>query len=135
MYAAQVPSDLPSPDDILTPGEVALLFRADPRTVNRWAREGLLPYFRTPGGQKRFRRSEIMAFIESHGAAVRADGGKLPGDPPAEQVGGTPDVPVSPSLPENLPPRVLGGGELSLDSLEFTEQNPPWPSEDTIGES
>ena len=46
-------------DRLLTPGEVARLFRVDPKTVNRWALQGRLGSIRTPGGHHRFRESEV----------------------------------------------------------------------------
>jgi excisionase family DNA binding protein len=48
-----------SPERLLTPGEVALLFRVDPKTVTRWASAGRIGSIRTPGGHRRFRESEI----------------------------------------------------------------------------
>ncbi len=48
-----------SPERLLTPGEVALLFRVDPETVTRWASAGRIGSIRTPGGHRRFRESEI----------------------------------------------------------------------------
>jgi excisionase family DNA binding protein len=48
-----------SPERWLTPGEVALLFRVDPKTVTRWASAGRIGSIRTPGGHRRFRESEI----------------------------------------------------------------------------
>jgi excisionase family DNA binding protein len=44
---------------VLRPAEVAELFEVTPRTVRRWADAGLLPCFRTVGGQRRFRWGEI----------------------------------------------------------------------------
>lgn len=42
-------------DDVyLTPGEVAQLFRVNPKTVARWAKEGKLPHLVTLGGHRRF---------------------------------------------------------------------------------
>lgn len=52
-------------DPLLTPGEVALLFRVDPKTVTRWAKMGRLPYVRTPGGHHRFRKSVIDEKLRS----------------------------------------------------------------------
>jgi excisionase family DNA binding protein len=51
------PSD--EPDALLTPSEVAKLFRVNPKTVTRWARAGKLHPIRTLGGHGRFRASEI----------------------------------------------------------------------------
>lgn len=46
---------LPDDDDaVLTPGDLAKLFRVDPKTVSRWAQSGRVPCFTTPGGHRRF---------------------------------------------------------------------------------
>jgi len=50
-------------DCLLTPGEVASLFRVDPKTVTRWAAKGRIGSIRTPGGHRRFRLSEIHASL------------------------------------------------------------------------
>ena len=51
-------------DRLLTPGEVAALFRVDPKTVTRWAKAGKLSSIRTLGGHRRYRESEIRGLIE-----------------------------------------------------------------------
>ena len=48
---------------LLTPGEVASLFRVDPKTVTRWAAAGRISSIRTPGGHRRFRESEVRALL------------------------------------------------------------------------
>ena len=48
---------------LLTPGEVALMFRVDPKTVARWATGGRLGCIRTPGGPRRFLESEVTALL------------------------------------------------------------------------
>jgi excisionase family DNA binding protein len=48
---------------LLTPGEVALLFRVDPKTVTRWASAGRIGSIRTPGGHRRFRESEVRDLL------------------------------------------------------------------------
>ncbi len=53
----------PRSERLLTPGEVAALFRVDPKTVTRWASAGRLGSIRTPGGHRRFRESEVQALI------------------------------------------------------------------------
>jgi excisionase family DNA binding protein len=58
---------------LLTPGEVAALFRVDPKTVTRWAASGRVGSIRTPGGHRRFRESEIRALLE--GEAQTGDDG------------------------------------------------------------
>lgn len=51
-------------DRLLTPGEVAALFRVDPKTVTRWAAAGRIGSIRTPGGHRRFRESEVRDLLE-----------------------------------------------------------------------
>ena len=48
-----------------TPGEVASLFRVDPKTVTRWASAGRIGSIRTPGGHRRFRESEVRSMLAS----------------------------------------------------------------------
>jgi excisionase family DNA binding protein len=50
---------------LLTPSEVAGMFRVNPKTVTRWARAGKISAIRTLGGHRRFRASEIRRFLES----------------------------------------------------------------------
>lgn len=54
-------------DPLLTPGEVASLFRVDPKTITRWAQAGLLPYVKTLGGHRRFKESEVRELLRSTG--------------------------------------------------------------------
>ena len=60
-----------SRERLLTPGEVASLFRVDPKTVTRWAAAGRISSIRTPGGHRRFRESEVRALL-------RGDAGMTP---------------------------------------------------------
>jgi excisionase family DNA binding protein len=50
-------------ETLLTPAEVAALFRVDPKTVTRWARAGKLASIRTLGGHRRYRESEVRALL------------------------------------------------------------------------
>ena len=65
-------------DRLLTPGEVAALFRVDPKTVTRWAAAGRIGSIRTPGGHRRFRESEVRALLEGEGEFAEA-AGTVPG--------------------------------------------------------
>jgi len=49
---------------LLTPSEVATLFRVDPKTVTRWAKAGKLTSIRTLGGHRRYRESEVRELLE-----------------------------------------------------------------------
>ena len=51
-------------DALLTPSEVAAMFRVNPKTVTRWARAGKISAIRTLGGHRRFRAAEIRRFLE-----------------------------------------------------------------------
>lgn len=53
-------------DKLMTPSEVAKLFRVDPKTVTRWAKDGKLSSIVTPGGHKRFWRSYIIKLLEGN---------------------------------------------------------------------
>jgi excisionase family DNA binding protein len=50
-------------EPLLTPAEVAALFRVDPKTVTRWAKAGKLSSIRTLGGHRRYRESEVRALL------------------------------------------------------------------------
>jgi excisionase family DNA binding protein len=52
------------PNRLLTPREVAAVFRVNPKTVSRWARSGRITAVRTLGGHRRFRAGEIARAIE-----------------------------------------------------------------------
>ena len=51
-------------EKLLTPAEVASLFRVDPKTVTRWAKAGKLSAIRTLGGHRRYRESEVRALLQ-----------------------------------------------------------------------
>ncbi|GLZ07965.1 hypothetical protein Acsp03_54310 [Actinomadura sp. NBRC 104412] len=50
---------------LLTPAEVAALFRVDPKTVTRWAQAGKLTCIRTLGGHRRYREAEVRALLRT----------------------------------------------------------------------
>ena len=54
------------PETLLTPAEVATIFRVDPKTVTRWAKAGKLTAIRTLGGHRRYRQSEVQALLRSN---------------------------------------------------------------------
>ena len=65
LRAHKVDAMQPQDDDaLLTPSEVAAMFRVNPKTVTRWARAGKISAIRTLGGHRRFRASEIRQFLE-----------------------------------------------------------------------
>jgi len=52
-------------ENLLTPAEVAALFRVDPKTVTRWAKAGKLNSIKTLGGHRRYKESEVKALLKS----------------------------------------------------------------------
>jgi len=52
-------------EKLLTPSEVATLFRVDPKTITRWAKAGKLTSIKTLGGHRRYRESEVKALLRS----------------------------------------------------------------------
>ena len=62
---------------LLTPAEVASLFRVDPKTVTRWAKAGKLTSIRTLGGHRRYKESEVKSLLTSITKTVSGNGGNL----------------------------------------------------------
>lgn len=65
-------------DRLLTPGEVAALFRVDPKTVTRWAIAGRIASIRTPGGHRRFRESDVRARLRGDAPQSNGNGQHAP---------------------------------------------------------
>src|SRR3954447_24655878 len=61
--AAVMSTRTPDAEPLLTPAEVATMFRVDPKTVTRWAKAGKLTSIRTLGGHRRYRESEVRALL------------------------------------------------------------------------
>ena len=57
----------PEPEPVMTPQEVAAMFRVDPKTVTRWAKAGKLDSIRTAGSHRRYRTVDVLALY--HGTA------------------------------------------------------------------
>ena len=77
-------ANLSNPEELLTPSEVAALFRVDPKTVTRWAKAGKLSCVKTLGGHRRYLASEVNALLE--GALPQQRTVIAPGQP-APQMG------------------------------------------------
>lgn len=60
---------------LLTPSEVAALFRVDPKTVTRWAKAGKLTSIRTLGGHRRYKESEVKNLLADNPITI-GNGGK-----------------------------------------------------------
>jgi excisionase family DNA binding protein len=68
----------PEAEPLLTPSEVATLFRVDPKTVTRWAKAGKLSSIRTLGGHRRYRESEVRALLAGRGGYLPTPGRAAP---------------------------------------------------------
>jgi excisionase family DNA binding protein len=51
---------------IYTTHEVSRLLQVNPRSVINWIDQDLLRSYRTPGGHRRIRREDLLAFIRKH---------------------------------------------------------------------
>jgi excisionase family DNA binding protein len=51
---------------IYTTHEVSRLLHVNPRSVINWIEQNLLASYRTPGGHRRIRREDLLAFLHKH---------------------------------------------------------------------
>jgi excisionase family DNA binding protein len=58
---------------LLTSSEVGVLLQVNPSSVKKWVDDGLLVAFRTPGGHRRIRVSDLISFLESHRMPIPSD--------------------------------------------------------------
>jgi excisionase family DNA binding protein len=65
----------PEQEVLLTPAEVASLFRVDPKTVTRWAKAGKLTSIKTLGGHRRYKDSEVKALLNNISSDKTMNGG------------------------------------------------------------
>lgn len=62
-----------APSQLLTSSEVGLLLQVNASSVKKWVDDGLLVAFRTPGGHRRIRASDLVAFLETHRMPIPID--------------------------------------------------------------
>jgi excisionase family DNA binding protein len=60
--------------DWLTLGQAARFLGVAQSTIRKWSDQGRVPAFYTPGGHRRFRRSDLEAFVEQSGPGRRGGG-------------------------------------------------------------
>jgi excisionase family DNA binding protein len=53
-------------EPLYTTHDVAKLIQVDPATVSKWIDKAILVAFRTPGGHRRVRQSDLRAFLQAH---------------------------------------------------------------------
>jgi excisionase family DNA binding protein len=59
-----------SPAEILTAGDVARCCEVELKTIHNWCDKGKIRCFRSPGRHLRFRRLEVVAFLEEYGYPI-----------------------------------------------------------------
>ncbi|RYF09499.1 MAG: helix-turn-helix domain-containing protein, partial [Deltaproteobacteria bacterium] len=64
MNASKVPQY--QVDSLLTSYQVGSLLQVNPSSVNKWVKDGRIPAFRTPGGHRRIRATDLVAFLTTH---------------------------------------------------------------------
>jgi len=83
----------PEAEPLLTPAEVATMFRVDPKTVTRWAKAEKLTSIRTLGGHRRYRESEVRALLAGTAAGPVSASALLPlPDPCSPDIAAEPDA-------------------------------------------
>jgi excisionase family DNA binding protein len=55
-----------SDKSVYTTHEVSRLLHVNPRSVINWIEQSLLHSYRTPGGHRRIRRDDLLAFLRKH---------------------------------------------------------------------
>ena len=95
-------------DELLTPSEVAALFRVDPKTVTRWAKAGKLTSIRTLGGHRRYRAGEGYSLLDRTPGVQPDPGRKWSTRPPSTRRSGPAPVPVRPTVARPGVPRQAG---------------------------
>ncbi len=53
------------PRHLLNVGQAAEFLGVSAASLRNWSDQGMLPVYRTPGGQRRYRISDLERFIES----------------------------------------------------------------------
>jgi len=66
----EVSSTVLEPDSLLTSAEVAKLLQVDATSIINWSTKGYLQYYRTPGGHRRIRASDVVAFLKQRGMPI-----------------------------------------------------------------
>ncbi len=59
-----------APTSLLTSYQVGALLQVNPSSVNKWIKDGRIPAYRTPGGHRRIRATDLMAFLVAHNMPI-----------------------------------------------------------------
>lgn len=60
------PTQENEPSEWVSLGQAAQIIGVHPATIRNWAEQGELPFRRTPGGHRRFRRADLEQWLASH---------------------------------------------------------------------
>ena len=71
--AQQTLSNVITPESLLTSYQVGGLLQVNPSSVNKWIKDGRIEAFRTPGGHRRIRASDLVAFLTEHSMPIPHD--------------------------------------------------------------
>jgi hypothetical protein len=52
--------------ELYTASELARMCEVDLKTIHNWSDRGLVDFFRTPGGHLRFKRVDVIGFLEQY---------------------------------------------------------------------
>ncbi|MCZ7540700.1 MAG: helix-turn-helix domain-containing protein [Anaerolineae bacterium] len=66
MTQARATPERDQPSEWVSLGEAAQIIGVHPATIRNWAEQGELPYRRTPGGHRRFRRADLEQWLASN---------------------------------------------------------------------
>src|SRR5260221_10848507 len=61
----------------LTLGQAARVLGVAQSTIRKWSDAGRVPAFYTPGGHRRYRRTDLESFLDRSGPRGRSKGGPL----------------------------------------------------------
>jgi excisionase family DNA binding protein len=97
-------------DDYVSIGEAARIWGVSVETARRHADRGIVPTIRTPGGQRRFRRSDVERVLDD---GLPDEEANEPATPPASAVAGS-------AVPAPLVPRWVARRETAAARLDAT---------------
>ncbi len=62
-----------TPERLLTSSEVGELLQVNSSSVKNWIEQGRITAFRTPGGHRRIRAADLVAFLDTHKMPIPAN--------------------------------------------------------------
>lgn len=62
-----------SPNRLFTSHEAGALLQMDPSSIVKWVNDGKLPAYKTPGGHRRIRAEDLLAFLRHHSMFIPSE--------------------------------------------------------------